>query len=97
MADFRFTLFTWSIFSFITRLINVLAFKNIFLGVLIRVEVSIFLNEDRALRFFPFNVAGALYSVIEISELTITVSSYVCSALNEFKSFISKILLIWHV
>ncbi len=69
MVDSRFTLFAWSVSSFIARLINVLAFKSMFLGVLIGVGVSIFLGEDRALRFFPFGVAGALYSVIEVSEL----------------------------
>jgi len=64
------------------------------LDVLIGIEISIFSGEDRALRFFPFNIAGALYSVIKISELTITISSYVYSALNGFKNFISKIVLI---
>ncbi len=64
------------------------------LGVLIKVGVSIFSDEDRVLRFFPFNMAGALYSVIKIFELTIAVFSYVYSVLNGFKSSISEIFLI---
>ena len=59
MADFRFTLFVWSVFSFIARSINALAFKSMLLGVLIGVGVSIFSGEDSALRFLPFSVAGA--------------------------------------
>src|SRR6266498_1670362 len=66
------------------------------LGVLIRVKIIIFSGEDKALRFFSFGVVGAWYTVIEISELIIAVSSYVCSALNGFESSISEILLIYH-
>ncbi len=64
---------------------------------LIGVGVTIFSGEDKTLRFFPFGVAGAWYIVIEVSELIITVSSYVCSALNGFESSISEIFLIYHV
>ena len=67
------------------------------LGVLIGVGIIIFLGEDKILRFFPFGVAGVWYIVIEISELIIAVSSYVCSALNGFENSISEILLIYHV
>ncbi len=67
------------------------------LNILIRVGVIIFLDEDKALRFFSIDVTGVWYIVIEVFELIIAVSSYVCSALNGFKSFISEILLIYHV
>jgi hypothetical protein len=59
MADSRFTLFAWSVSSFIARSINVLALKSMFLGVLVGVGVLIFSGEDKALRFFPFGVVGS--------------------------------------
>ncbi len=92
----RFILVAWSVFSFITLSINVLAFKSMFLGMLIRIEIIIFSGEDKILRFFPFGVIGAWYIVIEISELIIAVSSYIYNALNGFESFISKIFLIYY-
>ncbi len=59
IADSRFTLFAWSVFFFIALSINVLAFKSMLLGILIRVGVIIFSGEDKVLRFFSFGVAGA--------------------------------------